>query len=97
MALLEEAVRRADGVLAAARPELAPDTVAHVGEALEPHRLCTYLFGLAQAFTAFYEGCPVLGAADAATRASRLALSAATLRVLEAGLGLLGIAAPREM
>ena len=27
-----------------------------------PHRLCTYLFELAQSFTAFYEHCPVLKA-----------------------------------
>ena len=33
-------------------------------EWLAPHRLCTYLFGLAQTFTAFYEHCPVLRAPD---------------------------------
>ena len=40
--------------------------VAQVGDSLEPHRLCAYLFELAQAFTAFYEQCPVLQAADPA-------------------------------
>ena len=56
-----------------------------------------YLFDLAQAFTAFYEQCPVLQAADPAVRASRLALSATTLAVMVRGLDLLGILAPEEM
>jgi arginyl-tRNA synthetase len=71
--------------------------VAQVGDALEPHRLCTYLFELAQSFMAFYEHCPVLGAEDPVVRASRLALSAATLRVLVQGLDLLGVQAPDQM
>ena len=73
------------------------DVVAQVGDALEPHRLCGYLFELAQAFTSFYEQCPVLRADDDATRASRLALCAVTLDVLAQGLTLLGITAPDQM
>ncbi|MGA0893550.1 MAG: arginine--tRNA ligase [Ilumatobacteraceae bacterium] len=61
-----------------------------------PHRLCTYLFDLAQAFTAFYEACPVLKADDELRR-SRLALCDLTARVLERGLSLLGIEAPERM
>ena len=72
------------------------DVVAQVGDLLEPHRLCGYLFDLAQHFSAFYEQCPVLKA-DAEVRASRLALSAATLAVLDQGLDLLGIARPDQM
>ena len=64
---------------------------------LEPHRLCTYLFDLAQAFTAFYEQCPILQAEDPGVRASRQALSATTLAVMVRGLDLLGILAPEEM
>ena len=45
----------------------------------------------------FYENCPVLKAADDATRASRLALCAVTLAVLVQGLDLLGIEAPERM
>ena len=47
------------------------DVVADVAASLEPHSLCTYLFELAGAYTAFYESCPVLKAPDAATRTSR--------------------------
>jgi arginyl-tRNA synthetase len=72
------------------------DVVVQVGDLLEPHRLCTYLFDLAQHFSAFYEQCPVLKA-DSEARASRLALCAATLAVLDQGLDLLGIARPAQM
>ena len=70
--------------------------VAQVGDLLEPHRLCAYLFELAQDFSAFYEACPVLKA-EPDVRASRLALSALTLDVLVQGLDLLGITAPERM
>jgi arginyl-tRNA synthetase len=73
------------------------DVVAQVGDQLEPHRLCGYLFELAQAFTTFYEQCPVLRAGDDAVRASRLALCSVTLDVLVQGLDLLGITAPEQM
>ena len=69
--------------------QLGP-TVRAVGESLEPHRLCTWLFELASAFSAFYENCPVLQA-DEKQRASRLALCDTTARALQLGLGLLGI------
>jgi arginyl-tRNA synthetase len=70
--------------------------VEQVGDHLEPHRLCSYLFQLAQTFSAFYEHCPVLKA-DPDTRASRLALCALTLRVLDTGLDLLGLESPEAM
>jgi arginyl-tRNA synthetase len=73
------------------------DVVAQVGETLEPHRLCSYLFDLAQTFTTFYEACPVLRAEDPVVRASRLTLCQVTLDVLVAGLGLLGITSPGQM
>lgn len=63
----------------------------------EPHRVCAYLFEVASLFTSFYEQCPVLKAEDEATRASRLALCAAALRILTAGLGLLGVPVPERM
>ncbi|MBI4935886.1 MAG: arginine--tRNA ligase [Actinobacteria bacterium] len=62
-----------------------------------PHRLCTYLFEVAQAFTAFYEACPVLKEGYEATREGRLALCDLTARVLQQGLALLGIEAPERM
>ncbi|MCW2936179.1 MAG: Arginine--tRNA ligase [Actinomycetia bacterium] len=71
--------------------------VEQVAEAAEPHRLCGYLFETASLFTTFYEQCPVLKADNKATRESRLALCAATLRILTTGLGLLGVPLPERM
>jgi arginyl-tRNA synthetase len=65
-------------------------------EGYQPHKLCTYLFDLAQTFTAFYEACPVVKA-ERDVRASRLALCDLTARVLAQGLDLLGIDAPERM
>ncbi len=63
---------------------------------LTPHKLCGYLYELADKFSKFYEKCPVLKSADE-VRASRLGLVAATKQVLSAGLELLGIVAPERM
>jgi arginyl-tRNA synthetase len=71
--------------------------VTQVADAAEPHRLCAYVFEVASVFTAFYEQCPVLKASDEETRQARLALCAATLRVLMTGLGLLGVPVPDRM
>ena len=70
----------------------------HVVEAtatsLEPHRLCTYLYELAESFSGFYQACPVLKAEDALRR-SRLRLADLARRVITDGLDLLGIETPR--
>jgi len=71
--------------------------VGDTAERSSPHRLCTYLYDLASAFTTFYEHCPVLKASDLATRDGRLVLCDVTARVLAAGLDLLGIDAPEQM
>ncbi|MGN9843408.1 arginine--tRNA ligase [Nonomuraea sp. H19] len=64
----------------------------------EPHRLCAFIYATAAAFTDFFEQCPVLKeGVDPDTRASRLALCALTLRVLETGLNLLGVPVPERM
>jgi arginyl-tRNA synthetase len=70
--------------------------VAEVAGDLECHRLAQYLYGLASAFTDFYERCPVLRA-EGEVRTSRLVLCDLTARTLKLGLGLLGIAAPDKM
>jgi arginyl-tRNA synthetase len=68
-----------------------PGVVRGVGTSLEPHRLCGYLYELAQAFSAFYNECHVLNAPDEGTRQSRLHLCRIVERVMADGLGLLGI------
>jgi arginyl-tRNA synthetase len=73
------------------------DVVGEVGSTYEPHRLAAYLFELAQAFSAFYENCPVLKAERDEVRASRLTLCALVFRVMTTGLDLLGLEAPEQM
>jgi arginyl-tRNA synthetase len=76
---------------------LAFSSVVHsVADSLEFHRLAGYLYGLATAFTAFYESCPVLRA-EREVRESRLVLSDLTARVLARGLDILGIDNPDRM
>jgi arginyl-tRNA synthetase len=82
--------------LAVALLGFAPAVLA-AADTLQPHKVATYLFDLAQSFTAFYEACPILRADDDATRQSRLALAGLTARTLAIGLGLLGIGAPDQM
>ncbi|HUF97656.1 MAG TPA: arginine--tRNA ligase [Ilumatobacter sp.] len=73
-----------------------PTAIADAIAGYAPHKLCTYLFDLAQDFTAFYEHCPVMKAEEA-VRSSRLALCDVTARTLAQGLDLLGIEAPEAM
>jgi arginyl-tRNA synthetase len=91
-------VVRAPAERALALSLLAFGTAVHdVAVTLEPHRLCTYLYGLASAFSTFYQECPVLKAASDDERRSRLVLCDLTARVLARGLDLLGIEAPERM
>ena len=71
--------------------------VAETAERYTPHRLCTYLFDLAQTFSTFYDSCPVLRAETEELRTSRLALADLTARVIALGLSLLGIETPERM
>ena len=71
--------------------------IVAVADSLEPHRLCTYLYELASLFHQFYENCPVLKAADSATRDSRLAICDLVARTPNCGLELLGIEGVEQM
>jgi arginyl-tRNA synthetase len=61
-----------------------------------PNFLCAYLYDLAGDFARFYENCPVLKA-EGGARATRLALCELTARVLQQGLGALGISTTDQM
>ena len=68
-----------------------------LGEAVSekaPYKLCTYLYELAQEFSRFYEQVRVVGGGheDATEKYVRV-----YVRVMEQGLGLLGIEVPEEM
>lgn len=65
-------------------------------EEFRPNLLANYLFELAGAFHSFFEACPVLKSEEPA-RSSRLVLCDLSARVIERGLGLLGISCPEKM
>jgi arginyl-tRNA synthetase len=73
-----------------------PVTVQRAAEALEPHRVTTYLEELARAAHLWYHKCRVLGEPPKVERA-RLALARGTQFVLQSALGLLGLSAPERM
>ena len=73
------------------------DTLTRLTGSLEPHRLCTYLYELADTYNTFYQHCPVLKAESDAIRASRLRLCQCVRAVLADGLALLGIDSPSRM
>ena len=59
-----------------------------------PHLLANYLFELAQEFSRFYENCPVLGSE---VEAERKKFVQVFTKMMEHGLGILGIDVPDEM
>jgi arginyl-tRNA synthetase len=95
----------AAGIVLGTAPERAlalklaqfPAAVQMAVDRLQPHRVCTYLYETATAFSTFYEKCSVLNAETPELRVSRLALSELTSRTLTLGLDLLGIEAPERL
>jgi len=74
-----------------------PGEVAEAAERRAPHRIAAYALELAQAFTAFYRDCHVVGAEPAAVESFRIGLCVAAQRVIARSLDLLGVAAPESM
>ena len=68
-----------------------PETLRLAADEHKANVLTDYLFDLANAFSSFFEECPVLKAESAERRDSRLALCDLTARTLKFGLNLLGI------
>jgi len=68
-----------------------PEVLELAYSELKPNILTDYLFDLANAFSTFFQECPVLKAESADRRDSRLALCDLTARILKFGLNLLGI------
>lgn len=62
-----------------------------------PNYLTQYLFATANAFSTFFEQCPVLKAETPALRTSRLLLADCTARIIAQGLQLLGIQTLEQM
>jgi arginyl-tRNA synthetase len=74
-----------------------PVEMAEAADRRAPHRITAYVLELAQAFTAFYRDCRVVGAEPESLESFRIALSVATRRTIARSLELLGVSAPEEM
>ena len=75
-----------------------PEEVRDAADKRAPHRMTTYVTETAQAFSAFYRDCKVVGAAEeGADEDLRIAMCEGTRRVIGRGLDLLGVEAPDEM
>ena len=66
-------------------------------EETAPHKVCAYLYDLANAFNHFYHETKILGEEDTKTRESLIALLVLTKDVLEACIDVLGFEAPDKM
>ncbi len=73
------------------------DEVDEAATRRAPHRIAAYVLELAQAFTAFYRDCQVLGAEGDGVESLRLALGVAAQRTIARSLDLLGVSAPQAM
>lgn len=71
-----------------------PEVVAETLHDFAPHYLCLYLFELSQLWNSFYNENRIIGSER---ETERLTLVRSIAQVLENGLGLLGIEAPKKM
>ncbi len=62
-----------------------------------PHKVCAYVYELANAFNRFYHETKILAEPDETVRAGYIRLLGLTKRVLEAGIEVLGFSAPERM
>ena len=74
-----------------------PEALDSVCTDYRPNQLTQYLFETANAFSTFYDACPIKGEPDESLRHSRCLLSELTSRVLGKALGLLGIQTVERM
>ena len=74
-----------------------PGEIAEAAARRAPHRIATYALELAQAFTAFYRDCRVVGAEPEPLESFRIGLSVAAKRTIARSLDLLGVSAPETM
>ena len=74
-----------------------PSCIEECVEYKEPHRMCNYVYKLAQLFHSFYNECKVIDKDNLALTKQRLALVKACQIVLSNGLELIGVTAPDKM
>ena len=73
------------------------DVIETVYEETAPHKLCAYIYDLANAFNKFYHETKILSEEDAEKKKGYVALLKLTKEVLESCIDLLGFEAPERM
>ena len=66
-------------------------------EDIAPHKVCAYIYEMANAFNHFYHGTSVMGEKDETKKAGYIALLKLTLGILEDCIDVLGFEAPERM
>ncbi len=73
------------------------ETVETAFEEYAPHKICQFVYELSDAFNRFYHENRILANPDDAVRASHISLCRLAGKILETGIGLLGLEAPEKM
>ena len=73
------------------------DMIGQAYEETAPHRICQYIYDLANAFSSFYHDTKIIAEEDEQKQASWISLINLVLEVLQTGIDLLGIEAPDRM
>ena len=73
------------------------DMINTVYEEVAPHKICAYIYDVANAFNKFYHETKILSEEDAEKKAGYIALLNLTKEVLETCIDLLGFEAPERM
>ena len=72
-------------------------TIENAYEEKAPHKICAYIYDVANAFNHFYHETKILGEEDENKKQSWIALLAFAQRVLETAIDILGFSAPDKM
>ena len=73
------------------------DVIETVYEEIAPHKICAYIYDLANAFNKFYHETKILTEENEKLRESYIALLMLTRKILETSIDLLGFEAPERM
>lgn len=93
---LREAACESEKALMLELTDFAPSIEGAFAEKA-PHKICSYLYGLANAFNRFYHETKILSEEDQAQKSSWVQLLSLTRQVLETSIDLLGFSAPERM
>ena len=75
----------------------ANEIIENAAKELAPHKICSYIYDLSNAFNRFYHGTKILSEEDKNKKTSYIALISLTKDVLETCIDLLGFNAPDRM